>query len=122
MILHRNVLVTELKSGLDSAMRYQGRAMKKDWDLGTVVIIGVARRKAKGSSRWPSPPEEERGPDTGLNRLFQRWLITFDATAPVFLPLFGRRDFERPDDAEADPLGIRVVPDAFWQLRILHFP
>src|SRR6185369_17629867 len=49
-------------------------------------------------------------------------LVVFDAVGPVFGQLFGRRHFERTNNAEAEELRVRVVPDAFGELRVLHFP
>src|SRR5207245_6221332 len=49
-------------------------------------------------------------------------LVFFNAACPIFLHLLGRWHFERPHYPEADPLGIRVKPNALGQLRILHFP
>ena len=44
------------------------------------------------------------------------------AVVPGGEHFFRRGDFQRTDDAEAEPLGIGVVPDALGKLRILGFP
>jgi hypothetical protein len=52
----------------------------------------------------------------------QRRLVSLDAAVPIFREFFGRRNFERTNDAETEELRVGVIPDALWQLRVLHFP
>src|SRR5437667_9671980 len=49
-------------------------------------------------------------------------LVLFDSAVPVFSHFLRWRDLERADDAEAEELGVGVVPDALGQLRVLHLP
>src|SRR2546427_3114216 len=50
------------------------------------------------------------------------FLVSFDSARPTFLQLFRGWHLKRTDDTKADPLGVRVIPDALGQLRVLHFP
>src|SRR5437763_16659176 len=48
--------------------------------------------------------------------------VALHAAGPVFLHLLRRGHFQWTHDAETDPLRVREAPNAFGQLRILHFP
>ena len=43
-------------------------------------------------------------------------------SVPEKVHLFDRGDFKGADDAEADPLGVGVIPDGFGLLRVFGFP
>ncbi len=49
-------------------------------------------------------------------------LILLHAAVPVRLHLLGGRRLERADDAEAEELGVGVIPDALGELRVLDLP
>ena len=58
----------------------------------------------------------------GLLGFFEEWIILFDAAIPDAVHFFWAGNDEWPNDAEAEELGIGVVPDTFGELRILDFP
>src|SRR5262245_18827480 len=73
--------------------------------------------KARSSQPWV----EGLNP-FGIGELELLFPLVLDAVVPEFLHLGSGRDFERAHDAEAEPLGVCVIPDALRQLRILLFP
>ena len=49
-------------------------------------------------------------------------LFALDAAVPDSEQSLGRRDGQRPDDANAEELGVGVIPDALGELGILDLP
>src|SRR5260370_14196 len=49
-------------------------------------------------------------------------VVMLQSAAPVPEHLIEARDLGGTNQAEAQPLGVREVPDAFGQLRVLLFP
>jgi len=52
----------------------------------------------------------------------RRLLIVFNTTVPVAVHLIHAGYFDRAYKAETEPLGIGLIPDTLWQLRILLLP
>lgn len=68
-------------------------------------------RRGKQGGREQDCGEQHRG-----------LVFFFDAVVPVAKHFFGGGKFQGADEAEAEPLRVGVVPDAFGKLRVLHFP
>ncbi len=77
-----------------------------------------SRRTGPASAAGPTWPRS----DTAKKKSRAASLFASDAIVPGGMHFLHGGDFERADDAEAEPGGVCQVPDAFGELGVLLFP